>query len=183
MASDMKTHTLSILVENKPGVLTRVAGLFARRAFNIHSLAVGTTEDVKVSRITIVTDESQAPIEQIALQLQKLINVMKVHVLVDDKAVHREIMLVKVNTEQNGVCVRPEIIAITNLFRVKVVDVAAESITIEATGKGSKLEALVQALLPYKILEIVRSGTIAISRGKDIISLHKGIGEAPDVAE
>ncbi|MDR1447716.1 MAG: acetolactate synthase small subunit [Candidatus Ancillula sp.] len=177
MVNETKTYTLSILVENKPGVLTRVTGLFARRAFNIHSLAVGTTEDVKVSRITIVTDESQAPIEQITLQLQKLINVLKVQILDSAKSVHREIVLIKVNTRQGKDSVRPEVIGVANLFRVKVVDVAAESITIEATGKESKLEALVQALLPYEILEIVRSGTIAISRGRDIINLHREFGE------
>jgi acetolactate synthase-1/3 small subunit len=174
----MKTHTLSILVENKPGVLTRVSGLFARRAFNIHSLAVGTTENENISRITIVTDESNAPIEQITLQLQKLINVLKVQVLDDANTVHREIVLIKVSTQQGELCVRPEVIGVANLFRVKVVDVAAESITIEATGKASKLEALTRALLPYGILEIVRSGTIAISRGDDIINLYRRIGEA-----
>jgi acetolactate synthase-1/3 small subunit len=176
--SNMKKYTLSILVENKPGVLTRVAGLFARRAFNIHSLAVGITENEGISRVTIVTDESSAPIEQVVLQLQKLINVLKIQVLERDKSLEREVMLVKINTDDSIVGGRTGVLEVANLFRVNVVDVAPKSIIIEATGKESKLNALITALEPYGILEIVKSGTIAIVRGEDTITSSRGFGEA-----
>jgi acetolactate synthase-1/3 small subunit len=175
-ASGLTKHTLSILVEDKPGVLTRVAGLFSRRAFNISSLAVGPTEHKGISRITIVTDESSAPIEQIVQQLQKLIHVLKIQVLDGANSVEREIMLIKISAGAQG-NVRTAVLEVANLFRVKVVDVTPESITIEATGQKSKLEALVIALEPYGILEIVKSGLIAITRGADTISKYKRLGE------
>jgi acetolactate synthase-1/3 small subunit len=158
-------HTLAILVEDKPGVLTRVAGLFARRAFNIHSLAVGPTDKPGISRITIVTDESNAPIIQIESQLRKLIDVLKVEILDKNKTVEREIMLIKVKADGKDPGQRTAVLEVANLFRVNIVDVAPESVIIEATGKESKLSGLLEALLPYGIVETVKSGTVAISRG------------------
>jgi acetolactate synthase-1/3 small subunit len=163
----MSVHTLSVLVENKPGVLARVAGLFSRRGFNIESLAVGTTESPHVSRMTIVVDAENSPLEQVTKQLNKLIHVLKIVELTSDVAVERELQLIKVAA--TGVT-RSEIIEIADVFRAKVVDVEAESITIEATGKADKLAALVRLLEPYGIRELVRSGMIALGRGSKSIT-------------
>jgi acetolactate synthase-1/3 small subunit len=155
-------HTLSVLVENKPGVLTRVAGLFARRAFNIHSLAVGPTEHDEISRITVVVDVEARPLEQVTKQLNKLVNVIKIVELEDDSSVRRELLLVKVKADQAQ---RTGVLEVVDLFRAHVVDVSTESVVIEAIGSPTKLTALLAALEPYGVREIVQSGTVAIGRG------------------
>jgi acetolactate synthase I/III small subunit len=155
-------HTLSVLVENKPGVLTRIAGMFARRGYNIHSLAVGPTDDERVSRLTIVVGTEAVQLEQITKQLNKLVHVLKIVELDPDSSVEREMQLVKVSADPT---VRSQIIEIAEVFRAKIVDVDHDSLTIEAAGNPGKLEALVELLEPYGIREMVRSGTIALSRG------------------
>jgi len=158
----MTRHTLSVLVENKPGVLTRVAGLFARRAFNIHSLAVGPTEHDDVSRITVVVDVEALPLEQVTKQLNKLINVLKIVELEDASSVQRELMLVKVRADTTQ---RTHVLEVVTLFRAHVVDVVPDAVTVEATGSPAKLGALLAALEPFGVREIVQSGTVAIGRG------------------
>lgn len=158
----MSKHTLSVLVENKPGVLTRVAGLFARRSFNIHSLAVGPTEHEEISRITVVVDVEDSPLEQVTKQLNKLINVLKIVELEPDASVQRELLLVKVRADTS---VRTHVLDVVQLFRAHVVDVVPDAVTIEATGSPGKLDALLVALEPFGIREIVQSGTVAIGRG------------------
>jgi len=158
----MSRHTLSVLVENKPGVLTRVAGLFARRAFNIHSLAVGPTEHPEISRITVVVDVDELPLEQVTKQLNKLINVLKIVELEQESSVQRELLLVKVRADAAA---RTGVLEVVQLFRAHVVDVVPEAVTIEAVGSPSKLSALLIALEPFGVREIVQSGTVAISRG------------------
>ncbi|MFV0632806.1 acetolactate synthase small subunit [Demequina sp.] len=158
----MTTHTLSVLVENKPGVLARVAGLFSRRAFNIHSLAVGQTEHPEISRITVVVDVDALPLEQVTKQLNKLVHVLKIVELERDKSVQRDLILVKVRADARQ---RADILQIVDLFRAHVVDVATDSLVIEAVGAPDKLEALLAALQPHDIREIVQSGTVAIGRG------------------
>ncbi len=158
----MSRHTLSVLVENKPGVLTRVSGLFARRAFNIHSLAVGPTEHEEISRITVVVDVDELPLEQVTKQLNKLINIIKIVELEPDASVQRELLLVKVRAD---VSIRAHVLEVVELFRAHVVDVAPDALTIEATGNSAKLDALLGALEPFGIREIVQSGTVAIGRG------------------
>jgi acetolactate synthase I/III small subunit len=155
-------HTLSVLVENRPGVLTRVASLFARRGFNIDSLAVGVTEDPTLSRITIVCSAQDKPLEQITKQLHKLINVMKVQDLDPREMVDRELVLFKVNAPSDK---RHEIIEIANVFRAKIVDVGKNTVTIEATGASDKLAAMEDLLRAYGIKELARTGKIALSRG------------------
>ncbi len=158
----MTRHTLSVLVENKPGVLTRVAALFARRAFNIHSLAVGPTEHEDVSRITVVVDVDQLPLAQVTKQLNKLVNVIKIVELEDRASVQRELLLVKVKADDAS---RTAVLQVVELFRAHVVDVAPEAVTIEATGGPDKLDALLASLEQYGIREMVKSGTVAIGRG------------------
>ena len=158
----MKTHTLSILVSNRPGVLTRIAALFSRRGFNIESLAVGPTEREEISRMTVVAQvEDDAALEQIVKQLNKLIEVRKVLEL-GDSAVRREMVLVKVRADA---ATRSQVIDVVGLFRGKAVDVSAETITIEATGSDEKLQALLEMLSPHGIVELVQSGQVALGRG------------------
>ena len=157
-----KTHTLSVLVEDKPGVLARVASLFSRRGFNIQSLAVGATEQKDMSRMTIVVSVEESPLEQITKQLNKLVNVIKIVEQEPDNSVDRELALIKVRTDANT---RSQVIEAVNLFRAKVVDVSTESLTIEATGTPEKLEALLRVLEPYGIRELVQSGVVSLSRG------------------
>ncbi|SHR62106.1 acetolactate synthase, small subunit [Mycobacteroides abscessus subsp. abscessus] len=164
------THTLSVLVEDRPGVLARVAALFSRRGFNIASLAVGPTELKDVSRMTIVVTVDDFPLEQVTKQLNKLINVIKIVEQDEDSSVARELMLVKVRADAT---VRAQVIEVVNLFRAKVVDVSPESVTIEATGTQSKLDALLRMLDPYGIREIVQSGVVALSRGPRSIAAAK----------
>ncbi|MEG3616808.1 MULTISPECIES: acetolactate synthase small subunit [Isoptericola] len=163
----MSRHTLSVLVEDKPGVLTRVAGLFARRAFNIQSLAVGPTEHAEISRITVVVDVEDHPLEQVTKQLNKLVHVIKIVELDPESSVQRELLLVKVKADQ---ATRSGVLEVVELFRAKVVDVVPDTVVIEATGTGSKLEALLTALEPYGIREIVKSGTLAVGRGSRSIT-------------
>ncbi|MBK6761831.1 MAG: acetolactate synthase small subunit [Micrococcales bacterium] len=162
----MSRHTLSVLVENKPGVLARIAGLFSRRGFNIDSLAVGPTENPSVSRMTIVVSVDKLPLEQVTKQLNKLINVLKI-VELDDNSVQRELVLVKVKANNE---MRSNVLEIATLFRAKVVDVAPETLTVEATGSRDKLEALLRVLEPYGIKELVQSGVVAVGRGGKSIS-------------
>ena len=158
----MSKHTLSVLVENKPGVLARVAGLFSRRGFNIESLAVGPTEHPDISRMTIVVGVDELPLEQVTKQLNKLINVIKIVELEPTSAVQRELLLVKVRADAT---VRSQVLETVQLFRAKVVDVSPEALTIEATGTGDKLDALLRMLEPYGLREMVQSGMVAIGRG------------------
>jgi len=158
----VNTHTLSVLVEDKPGVLARVASLFSRRGFNIQSLAVGATEQKDMSRMTIVVSVEDSPLEQITKQLNKLINVIKIVEQDDDNAVSRELALIKVRADATT---RSQVIEAVNLFRAKVVDVTTESLTIEATGTPAKLEALMRVLEPYGIRELAQSGVVSLSRG------------------
>lgn len=158
----MTRHTLSVLVENRPGVLTRAAGLFARRGFNIHSLAVGPTEHPELSRMTVVVEVEARPLEQVTKQLNKLVNVLKVAELERPASVQRELILVKVRAEGSQ---RTSVLEIVNLFRAKVVDVSTESVTIEATGDSDKIDALLRVLEPYGIRELVKSGMVALGRG------------------
>jgi acetolactate synthase I/III small subunit len=161
------THTLSVLVENKPGVLARVAQLFSRRGFNIDSLAVGETENPEVSRITIVLNADSAPLEQVTKQLNKLVNVLKIVELEDSTSVQRELLLVKVRADRP---IRSQVLETVNLFRARVVDVAPDTLTIEATGTADKLDALLRDLEPYGIKEMVQSGMVAIGRGSRSIT-------------
>ncbi|MBB4904694.1 MULTISPECIES: acetolactate synthase small subunit [Actinophytocola] len=158
----MSTHTLSVLVENKPGVLARVAGLFSRRGFNIESLAVGPTEHADVSRMTIVVAVDELPLEQVTKQLNKLVNVIKIVELDPQVSVQRELLLVKVRADAT---VRTQVLETVQLFRAKVVDVSPEALTVEATGTEDKLEALLRMLEPYGVREMVQSGRVAIGRG------------------
>ncbi|MFM8515853.1 MAG: acetolactate synthase small subunit [Actinomycetota bacterium] len=163
----MSRSTLSVLVEDKPGVLARVASLFSRRGFNIESLAVGPTEIPDVSRMTIVVNVADLPLEQVTKQLNKLINVLKIVELEPDSSVQREIMLVKVKADLDT---RSHILETVQLFRAKVVDVANDAVTIEATGAHDKLEALLRVLEPFGIKELVKSGLVAMGRGPRSIS-------------
>jgi len=155
-------HTLSVLVENKPGVLTRVTSLFARRGFNIDSLAVGPTEDETLSRITLVVSAEDTPLEQITKQLHKLINVIKIQDLDPAESIDRELVLFKVNAPADK---RHEIIEIADVFRAKVIDVGRNSLTIEATGSSDKIRAMEDLFRAYGIKELARTGKIALARG------------------
>jgi acetolactate synthase I/III small subunit len=158
----MTKHTLSVLVENKPGVLVRIAGLFSRRGFNIDSLAVGPTEHEEISRMTIVVNCEEHPLEQVTKQLNKLVNVLKIVELDPSQAVQRELILIKVRTDTET---RSKVLEIAEVFRARVVDVALDAVTVEATGSSSKLEALVRVLEPFGIKELVQSGVVAVGRG------------------
>jgi acetolactate synthase-1/3 small subunit len=158
----IERHTLSVLVEDKPGVLARVASLFSRRGYNIQSLAVGATEQKDMSRMTIVVSVDESPLEQITKQLNKLINVIKIVEQDEDNNVSRELALVKVRADAST---RGQVIEAVNLFRAKVVDVSTESLTIEATGTPAKLEAFLRVLEPYGIRELAQSGVVSLSRG------------------
>jgi acetolactate synthase-1/3 small subunit len=158
----MPKHTLSVLVENRPGVLTRVAGLFARRGFNIHSLAVGPTENPDVSRMTVVVDVDVHPLEQVTKQLNKLISVIKIVELEPAAAVQRELMLVKVRADMQT---RPLVYETAQMFKAKVVDVAPDALTLEVTGNPDKLDSFLKVLEPFGVRELVQSGLVAISRG------------------
>lgn len=155
-------HTLSVLVENKPGVLTRVAGLFARRGFNIESLAVGQSEDPKLSRITITINGAEHPIDQVTKQLHKLVNVVKIRHLSPEGMVAEELMLVKVSAEGDK---RSEVLQIAEVFKAKIVDVERRTVVLRVVGSTQKLAALLELLKPLGVLEIVRTGIVAIGRG------------------
>ena len=160
-------HTLAVLVENKPGVLTRVSGLFARRSFNIKSLAVGETEQPGISRMTIIVEADSAPIEQVKRQLNKLINVLKIVELHPEESVERRLLMMKVRADEPR---RTAVLQVVDLFRAHVVDVQPESVVIESIGSLPKLEALLRAMEPYGVIELVQSGAVAIGRGEQSIT-------------
>ena len=161
------SHVLSLLVEDRPGLLTRVAGLFARRGFNIESLAVGKSEIEGLSRITVVVDVEELPLEQVTKQLNKLVNVIKIVELDDAQAVTREHMLIKVRVDNTT---RSQVLEAASLFRAQIVDVATDALVIEATGNSGKIQALLRILEPYGIKEIAQSGLLAIGRGSKSIT-------------
>jgi acetolactate synthase I/III small subunit len=163
----MAQHTLSVLVENRPGVLARVAGLFSRRGFNIDSLAVGPTEVEDISRMTIVVDAASQPLEQVTKQLNKLVHVLKIVELAPETACERELQLVKVAADGT---LRGQVLEIAEIFRARVVDIDVDTVTLEATGSPQKLAAMVRQLSPYGIRELVRSGMIGIGRGSKSIT-------------
>jgi acetolactate synthase I/III small subunit len=158
-----RRHVLSLLVENKPGVLARIAGLFARRGFNIESLAVGPTADASISRITLTVDGAAQPIDQVTKQLHKLVNVIKIRDLEPEETVARELALFKVSADGEG---RSQIMQFAEIFRGKIVDVSKRSVTIEVTGTDDKIEAFERMVRPFGLIEMVRTGEIAVSRGR-----------------
>jgi acetolactate synthase-1/3 small subunit len=158
-----RKHTLSILVENKPGVLTRIAGLFARRGFNIDTLAVGPTDDERFSRITLTLDGAVHPIDQVTKQLHKLINVLKIRDLEPDETLARELAMFKIAADGAS---RTEVMQICEIFRAKIVDVTKRSVVVEVTGTCEKLDAFERLVRPFGLIEMARTGEIAISRGR-----------------
>jgi acetolactate synthase I/III small subunit len=163
----MSRHTLSVLVENKPGVLARIAGLFSRRGFNIESLAVGPTEQPEVSRMTIVVNVEESPLEQVTKQLNKLVEVIKVVELDRELSVNRELLLVKVRADATS---RGQVLEVVQLFRAKVVDVTIDAVTIQLVGNQGKLDDFLRVLEPYGVRELVQSGVVAIGRGSRSIT-------------
>ena len=158
-----RKHILSILVENKPGVLTRIAGLFARRGFNIDTLAVGPTDDPTMSRITLTLDGATHPIDQVTKQLHKLVNVIKIRDLEPAETVARELALFKVSADGAS---RAEVMQMVEIFRGKIIDVSKRSVIIEVTGSWEKIEAFERMVRPFGLIEMARTGEIAISRGR-----------------
>ncbi len=158
----MKKHTLAVTVENKPGVLTRVATLFRRRGYNIDSLTVGTTENPNISRMTIVVEGDDSVIEQVTKQLYKLVDVIKIIDVTEEKAVDRELVLIKVKADNT---VRAEIVQIVDIFRARIVDIGRSSLIIEATGDSTKIDAIEASLRPFGIMELVRTGKVSMVRG------------------
>ena len=169
-------HTLSVLVENKPGVLARIAGLFSRRGFNIDSLAVGPTEHPEVSRMTIVVNVESSPLEQVTKQLNKLVEVIKVVELDREMSVNRELLLVKVKADSTS---RGQVLELVQLFRAKVVDVATDAVTIQIVGNQGKLEDFLRVLEPYGVRELVQSGVVAIGRGSRSITERSTLRPVP----
>jgi acetolactate synthase-1/3 small subunit len=167
----MKQHTLSVLVENRPGVLSRVTGLFSRRGFNIESLAVGTCEEPDMSRITIVVIGDDAKIEQVMKQLHKLIDVIKVSDLTENERVERELVLIKVNAEPGTS--RAEIMQIASIFRAQIIDVGSKSVILQVIGDTQKIDALEKLLRQYGVKELVRTGRIGILRGTKTVKGEK----------
>src|SRR5436190_15645832 len=158
-----RRHVLSILAENKPGVLARISGLFARRGFNIDSLAVGPTDDPSISRFTLTVDGALHPIDQVTKQLHKLVNVIKIRDLEPSETVSRELALFKVSADSES---RGQIMQFTDIFRGKVIDVSKRAVTVEITGTDDKIEAFERMVRPFGLIEMVRTGEIAISRGR-----------------
>ena len=156
-------HTISVLVENKFGVLARVSGMFSARGYNIDSLCVGTTEDPTISRMTVVVAGDDSVLEQIVKQLNKLVETIKVIDLTQEDYVERELVMVKINASSKE---RSEVVEIASIFRAKVVDVAASAMTVEATGSSGKIEAFIDMMRPFGIQELVRTGRIAIARSR-----------------
>jgi acetolactate synthase-1/3 small subunit len=163
----MSRHTLSVLVENKPGVLARIAGLFSRRGFNIDSLAVGPTEHPEISRMTIVVNVEDSPLEQVTKQLNKLVEVIKIVELAGAASVSRELLLVKVKADAST---RGQVLEVVQLFKAKVVDVATDAITVQVVGNQDKLEDFLRIVEPFGVRELVQSGMVAIGRGGRSIS-------------
>src|SRR5438270_3402336 len=158
-----RKHILSILVENKPGVLTRISGLFARRGFNIDTLAVGPTDDESISRITLTLDGAVHPIDQVTKQLHKLVNVLKIRDLEPSETLARELAMFKIATDGST---RTEVMQICEIFRAKIVDVTKRSVVVEVTGTCDKIEAFERLVRPFGLIEMARTGEIAISRGR-----------------
>jgi acetolactate synthase-1/3 small subunit len=167
----MKKHILSVLVENRAGTLSRVSGLFSRRGFNIDSLTVGETENPAVSRMTIVVTGDDAVLEQIIKQLGKLVDVIAIRDLDTSSYIKREIMLVKISADEKT---RPAIVEVAAIFRSRVIDISPATITIEATGSMEKIDGLIQLLRPYGILEMARTGSVALERGGNVLSAYSG---------
>jgi acetolactate synthase-1/3 small subunit len=167
----MKPHTLSVLVENKPGVLSRVTGLFSRRGFNIESLAVGTCEEPGMSRITIVVIGDDAKVEQVMKQLHKLIDVIKVSDLTENERVERELALIKVSAEPGTS--RAEVMQIAQIFRAQIIDVGSKTVILEVTGDTDKIDALEKLLRQFGVKEMVRTGRIGILRGPKVVGSSK----------
>jgi acetolactate synthase-1/3 small subunit len=163
----MKTHILSVLVENRAGTLSRVAGLFSRRGFNIDSLTVGETQDNDVSRMTIAVSGDDAVLEQIVKQLGKLVDVISIRKLDNEDCIKREILLVKVKSDEKN---RSAIVEVAAIFRSRVIDISATTITVEATGSSDKLDGLLSLLRPYGVLELARTGLVALERGPKVLS-------------
>jgi acetolactate synthase-1/3 small subunit len=163
----MKTHVLSVLVENRAGTLSRVAGLFSRRGFNIDSLTVGETEDPDISRMTIAVRGDDAVLEQIVKQLGKLVDVISIRKLSDEDSIKREILLVKVKSDEKT---RSAIVEVAAIFRSRIIDISVSTITIEATGSFDKLNGFLCLLRPYGILELARTGLVALERGSKVLS-------------
>ena len=163
----MSTHTLSVLVEDKPGVLARIAGLFSRRGFNIDSLAVGPTEHEDISRMTIVVNVADSPLEQVTKQLNKLVEVIKIVELDPDASVNRELVMVKVSASAET---RGQVLDTVQLFRATVIDVAADAVTIQIVGNTKKIADFLSILEPFGVRELVQSGQVAIGRGSRSIS-------------
>ena len=159
----MTTHTLSVLVENKAGVLARIAGLFARRGFNIETLAVGPTDDEHFSRMTLTVDGAVHPIDQVTKQLHKLVNVLKIRDLEPDETLARELALFKISADGTG---RAEVMQICEIFRAKIVDVTKRSVVVEVTGTVDKIDAFERLVRPFGLIEMARTGAIAIARGR-----------------
>ncbi len=166
----MNKYILSVLVENHAGVLSKVTALFSRRGFNIHSLAVGVTQDETVSRITIEVSGDESTVEQVSKQLNKLVDVIKIKTLKGEDAVKRGLVLVKIKTSQKN---RSEIIQITDIFRAKIVDVSQSTVTAEMTGNDNKIQAFLDILEPFGIEEIVRTGMVALERGTNTLKIDK----------
>jgi acetolactate synthase I/III small subunit len=158
-----RKHILSILVENKPGVLTRISGLFARRGFNIDTLAVGPTDDDAISRITLTLDGAVHPIDQVTKQLHKLVNVLKIRDLEPEETLARELAMFKISADGGS---RAEVMQICEIFRAKVVDVTKRSVVVEVTGTFEKVDAFERLVRPFGLIEMARTGEIAISRGR-----------------
>ncbi|MDD1665347.1 MAG: acetolactate synthase small subunit [Methanomicrobiales archaeon] len=167
----MKPHTLSVLVENRPGVLSRVSGLFTRRGFNIESLAVGTCEEPDMSRMTIVVVGDDAQVEQVIKQLNKLIDVIKVSDITEMETVDRELALIKVSAEAGST--RAEVMQIADIFRAQIVDVGAKTVVLEVTGGSTKIDALEGLLMQYGVKELVRTGKISVLRGGKTVKPSK----------
>jgi acetolactate synthase-1/3 small subunit len=159
-----RKHVLSLLVENKPGVLARIAGLFARRGFNIDSLAVGATDDSSISRITLTVDGAAHPIDQVTKQLHKLVNVIKIRDLDPSETVARELALFKISCQEGDA--RAQVMQFTEIFRGNVVDVSKRSVTVEVTGTDDKIAAFEEMVRPFGLIEMVRTGEVAVARGR-----------------
>ena len=155
-------HTFAVLVENNPGVLSRVVGLFSRRGFNIESLVVGETEDPTTSRMTIVVEGDERVLEQVGKQLNKQIEVIKVNDITHEETVDRQLALIRVSADNSS---RQEILQITEIFRCRIVDIGRKSLIVEATGDEMKIQAIIQSLRPFGIMELVRTGKVAMIRG------------------
>jgi acetolactate synthase-1/3 small subunit len=166
----VKQHIISTLVENRAGTLSRVSGLFSRRGFNIDSLTVGETEDSSISRMTIAVTGEERILEQIIKQLDKLVDVIAVRELDSASCIRRDIMLIKIGADEKN---RPAVLEIAGIFRARVVDVSQSTITVEATGNLEKLNGLLLLLRPYGILEVARTGLVALERGTSVLSVEQ----------